>query len=70
MLFQSCNSNIQGLCYQTPIYCFTWNFCFLTAIHLQQYKPTPFFMPQYLERQSNQPQKRDGNSDTTKAHII
>ena len=27
-------------------------------------------MPQYLERQSNQPQKRDGKSDTTEAYTI
>ena len=29
-----------------------------------------FFMPQYLERQSNQPQKRGGKSDTTEAHTF
>ena len=57
-LFQSCSSNIQGLCYQTPICCFIWNFCVQTAIHFQQYKPSLFFKPQYLERQCNQPKKR------------
>ena len=34
------------------------------------YKPMLFFMPQYLERQSNQPQKRGGKSDTTEAHTF
>ena len=69
-LFQSHSSNIQGLCYQTPIRCFIWNFCVQTATHLQQYTPTPFFMPQYLERRSNLPQKRDSKSDTTDTHTI
>ena len=69
-LFQSHSSNTQGLCYQMPISCFIWNFCVQTVIHLQQYTPTPFFMPQYLERQSNQPQTRDGKSYTTEAHTI
>jgi len=69
-LFQSHSSNIQGLCYQTPICCFIWNFCVQIGIHLQQYTPTAFFMPQYLERQRNQPQKRDGKPDTTEAHTI
>jgi len=35
-----------------------------------QFKTTLFFTPQYLERQSNQPQKRDGKSDKTEAHTI
>jgi len=69
-LFQSCSSNIQGLCYQMPICCYIWNFCVQTAICFKQHKPTLFFTPQYLERQSNQPQKRDGTSDTTEAHTI
>ena len=56
-LFQSHSSNIQGLCYEKPICCFIWKFCVQTAIHLPQYTPVTFFMPQYLERQSNQPQK-------------
>ena len=48
-LFQSNTSNIQGLCYLTPICCFILHFCAQTAIHLQQYEPTLFFTPQYLE---------------------
>ena len=47
------------------ICCLFWNFCVQTAIHLQEYTQTLFFTPQYLERQSNQPQKRDGKSNTT-----
>ena len=50
------SSSIQGLCYQTPICCSVWNFCVQTATHLQQYKLTLFFAPQYLEGLSNQPQ--------------
>jgi len=50
------SSSIQGLCYQMLICCSIWNFCVQTAIHLQQYKPTLFFAPQYLEGLSNQTQ--------------
>ena len=48
-IFLSCSSNIQGLCYLMPICCFICNFCVQTILHLQQYKPTLFFTPQYLE---------------------
>ena len=69
-LFQSCSSKIQGLCYQMLICSFFWNFCVQIAIHLQEYTQMLFFTPQYLERQSNQPQKWDFKSDTTEAHTI
>jgi hypothetical protein len=43
---------------------------FLTVLIVSILITTPFFKPQYLEGQSNQPQKRDGKSDTTEAHTI
>jgi len=58
ILFQFCSSNIQGLCFKKPICYFIWNFCVQTTIHLQQYEPTLFFTPHYLERESNQTQKK------------
>ena len=43
---------------------------FLTVLTVSILITPPFFTPQYLEKQSNQLQKRDGKSDTTEVHTI